>query len=101
MFFLLLAMAIALLIYAITGYYCISVKARLTYVVLVFYTTYLWNYLSGHQPGIDATLRFPSLFGFSSCVLRVTTVLWPSGRVSTFTWLGLASAFSATPGLRF
>jgi hypothetical protein len=45
LFFLLIAVAIAYLLYEITGYYSSNRAARFTYVLLAFYTTYLWNYL--------------------------------------------------------
>jgi hypothetical protein len=44
-FFVLLAVAIAYLLYEVTGFYTASTPARVTFVLLAFYTTYLWNYL--------------------------------------------------------
>lgn len=39
------ATIIAWLLYQITGFYSQNIKARIAYVLLAFYTTYLWNYL--------------------------------------------------------
>src|ERR1035437_2671335 len=44
-FYVLVAVAIASLLHEITGYYTSNRAARITYVLLVFYTTYLWYYL--------------------------------------------------------
>jgi len=44
-YFLLFTVAIACLLYAVTGYYASNPLARTTFVTVAFYTTYLWNYL--------------------------------------------------------
>jgi len=44
-YFVLFTVAIAWLLYAVTGYYVRNPLARATFVLLAFYTTYLWNYL--------------------------------------------------------
>jgi hypothetical protein len=45
LFFVLLSVAIAYVLWTITGYYSESPAARMSYVLLAFYTTYLWYYL--------------------------------------------------------
>ncbi len=62
LFFLLLAAAIAYLLYQVTGFYSDSSAARVTFVLLAFYTTYLWNYLRATNSESTQLLGFLLLY---------------------------------------
>lgn len=62
LFFLLLAVVIAHLLYQITGFYSDSNPARVSFVLFAFYTTYLWNYLRATNSESTQLLCFLLLY---------------------------------------
>ncbi len=88
-FYLLIAVAIAHLLHAITGHYSSNRVARIVYVLLAFYTTYLWNYL--RSTSTESTLLLGFLV-FCLCLLRLKR---PGGAPSAWLLRDLYGAWAA------
>lgn len=90
-FYLLIAVAIAGILYKITGYYSANRAARATYVLIVFYATYLWNYLRSTSAESTLLLGFLAFwFAFLRLNRRQDSLtVWPP-RAFCVPWLAIA-----------
>jgi hypothetical protein len=74
-----LSVAIAALLFRITGSYARDPWARVAFVLASFYGTFLWNYLRAHASEIFQVLHFLAFYFFFNRVLR--TLFPPEGKV--------------------
>lgn len=84
-FFALLSAAIAAVLYAITGFYTNNASARCAFVLLAFYTTYLWNYLRSTTQESTQLLLLTLCY---LCYLRFKAAPQHKGRL-TLAWVFL------------
>jgi hypothetical protein len=89
-YFLLVTLAIAYVLYLVAGYYVHCPILQATYVLLAFYTTYLWNYLRAGNSESTQLLGFLLFWLFFLRVIRRTECFIHRPRWDVYcAWLAL------------
>jgi len=89
-FFVLQAVLIAYVLFLITGHYTQNLAVRMAYVMLAFYTTYLWNYLRATNSEATQLLFFALTYLSFLCHEKLPQpIAERSGKYIYLGWLAL------------